>query len=296
MGFAHDNTQACGATISNYLSDIRSRFRLAIVAPIPDSPLAALIVKRLRQLPRTKRFAEPAPSALIATLLHDDKLDLGVRAAVCMMWSLCLRVGTVTSRLVDSYDPSFSILRRDVEYDQAAGHITVHVSSSKSDAHNHGSVHYVLPTGGPGCPVRFLRRFLEASAWASPADPLFQWMQPRRGVQRLVTRADVGHALRVTGIRLGLDPTFLLPHSVRSGAATAAVTAGLSAADILLLGRWKSEASALCYLRLNVPRAQRIANALSLDHHFNAKGVLDVRPSSVFLLPTRLRRNNTAPA
>jgi hypothetical protein len=86
-----------------------------------------------------------------------------------------------------------------------------------------------------------------------------------------------------------MDPQFLLPHGVRSGAATAAVTAGLSMADLLLLGRWASEQSALVYLRQNATRATRIAAALSLDAHFDAEGTLAPVVTPVFLLGTRQR-------
>lgn len=284
VAFLYDETRACASTCANYLSQVRGRLRVHFTTPVPESPLAELTLTRLAQIPRTRRYADPIPAELIAALSFNEHLDLGLRTAVLVMWSLALRVAAVSSQKVAEYDSSYCVTRADVTIGED-GHARVWVPCTKTDRHNAGASYVILRTDGAACPVRLLQRYIAATADRAASEPFFQWVNRRS----LITRQHIADAIRDTGVALGMDPQFLLPHGVRSGAATAAVTAGLSMADLLLLGRWASEQSALVYLRQNATRATRIAAALSLDAHFDAEGTLAPVVTPVFLLGTRQR-------
>jgi len=267
---------------------VRKRLTLAFVEPVPPSPVADLIVARLKQVPYARRFSDPVPSAVVAAILSDADVDLGIRAAFAVMWFCALRVGSIASPRVSDFDPEFCVRRCDVSLVGDA--VRVNVPCSKTDKFNAGVSFWVLPTGGPGCPVRVLLEFMRVTAGRPAAEPFFQHERAVGGrAASLITRAQISHVLRLFGRKLGVDTTHLTPHGLRVGAATACVTAGLSIEDVLLLGRWSCEESALRYLRLSVPRAQRLTDALSLAEHFDAAGQRVIRHRSDFLLPTRQR-------
>jgi len=288
IGWLWDNRLVVGSTIAGYVGAVRKRLNLAFVAAVPASPLVDMILVRLKQVPYARRFSDPVPSSVVAAIIADGGTDLGVRAAFAVMWFCALRVGSVTSSKVSEFDPEFCIRRADVSVVEGA--IRINVPSSKSDKFNAGVSFWVLPTGGPGCPVRLIQEFMAATMGRASQEPFFQHVHAVGGrASSLITRAQIAHVLRLFGRKLGVDTSHLTPHGVRVGAATAAVTAGLSLEDILLLGRWSSEDSALCYLRLSVPRAQRITDALSLEEHFDASGRRVLCHRADFLLPTRRR-------
>ena len=98
----------------------------------------------------------------------------------------------------------------------------------------------------------------------SSSEPLFRHVDGR-----LVSRATITAALRRHGQLVGVPVEYLSTHSLRIGSATALASAGLSLADIMMAGRWASTDSALKYLRLTLPRAERFMDAMSLEGYFD---------------------------
>jgi len=264
-----DSRGIAGTTIGSYLGRVRAVLTAWFTAPIPAAPLAAMVVRTLKQLRvAPPRFSDPVPAALIARLMADETEDLGVRAALVVMWFTASRVGCVSHARVGEFDPDYVVLRRDVVF--ADGRVRMFFPTNKTDKFNVGGTLWVLPTGGPGCPVAFLTRYAAATAhW--PADTPF-FRRARCALGLLVTRLDVAKALRRQGRAMGLPVEFLLTHGVRSGVASLAVTRRLSIADMLLFGNWATEDSALCYMRLTIPRAERITQAISLEEFFPPPG------------------------
>jgi hypothetical protein len=131
-------------------------------------------------------------------------------------------------------------------------------------APNLGDVFFISPTGGAGCPVQLFSRFWKATSHLPSSEPLFRHVDGR-----LVSRATITAALRRHGQLVGVPVEYLSTHSLRIGSATALASAGLSLADIMMAGRWASTDSALKYLRLTLPRAERFMDAMSLEGYFD---------------------------
>ena len=249
-----------GATVSNYVSAIRSKLTLFGQEPSP-SLLASDLIKRLSQQPSERHHKDPATPDLIRAVVADTSVDLGIRLSVSIMWHLACRVGDVVPRQRRVFDDRFTVLRKHVNFLED-GRVAVSTPRSKSDRLNLGSVHYLTPTGGDFCPVALLLQYMavtERLGYGSD-EPLL-----RRLDGSAVTRADVVDALKSHAVGVGLDPVHISAHSTRIGAATRMVSVGLSLADILLAGRWASEQSCLRYLRLTTLRLDRIAASLSLE-------------------------------
>ena len=84
------------------------------------------------------------------------------------------------------------------------------------------------------------------------------------GLNAMVTRLHVADAIKATASTLGVDPTLFSTHSLRIGAATTLAARQVSTLDILSWGRWRTEATALRYLRLSPARLLLIGAALAL--------------------------------
>jgi hypothetical protein len=239
------------------------------------APPLVLFTAVVEKAARVPQFREPASDTLVASVLHDESVDLGCRLAVSMMWHLLLRVGAITSgyatNLKFDEEHTGTLLRRDCVF--VDGKVCISVPHDKTDRHNSGSCYWLLPLEGPGCPVALFRRYLAAtgSEHHSGEAPLLRHLGDP---SKLVTRADVAAVLKRHAEKLGLDSRFISSHSLRVGAATTLAAAGLSMTDLLLAGRWVSEESALVYLRNTVPRAQRILESLSLYDCYNDDGTM----------------------
>ena len=255
-----DCRQIGGDCIGNYLATLRAAFRRGFTEPVPESSAVPDLLKTFRAEKREPQFREPASDNLVASVVSDESVDLGCRLAVSMMWHLLLRVGAITSGYATKFDEDHTLLRRDCTF--VDGKICISVPHDKTDRHNSGSSYWLLPLGGPACPVALFSRYWKDTAHLDGATPL---LRRHRNTSKLVTRVEVSDVLKRHAKALGLDSRFISAHSLRVGAATALASAGLSLCDLLLAGRWVSEQSALVYLRNTVPRAQRILEALSLS-------------------------------
>ena len=251
------------------MATLRAAIRRGFLEPVVESVVVPDMLKVFRAEKRVPQFREPASDTLVASVLHDESVDLGCRLAVSMMWHLLLRVGAITSGYATKFDEEHTLLRRDCVF--VDGMVCISVPHDKTDRHNSGSCYWLLPLGGPGCPVALFRRYLAATEHHSGEAPLLRRLGDP---SKLVTRADVAAVLKRHAEKLGLDSRVISSHSLRVGAATTLAAAGLSMADLLLAGRWVSEESALVYLRNTVPRAQRILESLSLYDCYNDDGTI----------------------
>ena len=277
-----------GECIGNYVSTLKGALRRGFSEPMPESVIMPDMLKVLRAEKRVPQFREPASDNLVASIVNDEGVDLGVRLAISMMWHLLLRVGAVTTGYAAQFDQDHTLLRRDCTIQD--GKVCISVPHDKTDRHNSGSCYWLLPMGGSGCPVALFRRYWEATSHLSGEAPL---LRRARDTSKLVTRAEVSAALKSHAAELGLDSRFISSHSLRVGAATALASAGLSMCDLLLAGRWVSEQSALVYLRNTLPRAKRILEALSLSQCFNDDGSVRRTSSASQVLSLRPARQRS---
>ena len=277
-----------GDCIGNYISIVKGALRRGFSEPVPESVIVPDLLKVLRAEKRTPQFWEPASDNLVAAIVSDEGVDLGVRLAISIMWHLLLRVGAVTTGYASQFDEEHTLLRRDCTFQD--GKVCISVPHDKTDRHNSGSCYWLLPLGGPGCPVALFKRYWDATAHLSGGAPL---LRRARDTSKLVTRAEVSAVLKSHAEVLGLDSRFISSHSLRVGAATSLASAGLTMCDLLLAGRWVSEQSALVYLRNTLPRAQRILEALSLSQCFNEDGSVRRTPSASQVLSLRPARHRS---
>ena len=259
--FCFDVRGIIGSSIANYVSTVRTALNRHFTAPVPPSQYTTDLLTFYKSQPRERRMRDPASPQLVSEVLRDDDISLGVRAAVATMWFCTLRSGSILSHRQTTFDPDYCLLREDVFVHEDK--VALHVRSMKADKLNAGDIFWVCPTGGAACPVRLLRRYLSATAHLPADAPFFRHLDGR-----LVSRGDVTVALRSHAERLGIPSEFLSSHSLRVGSATAMATHGLSLADIMLQGRWASSDSALMYLRMTLPRAERFIQALSLEDYY----------------------------
>lgn len=271
-----------GNCIGNYLSKLRAALHRGFSEPVEESILVPDMLKVFRAEKRVPQFREPASDNLVAAIVSDESVDLGCRLAISMMWHLLLRVGAITSGYATQFDEDHTLLRRDCTF--VDGKICITVPHDKTDRHNAGSCYWLLPLGGPGCPVALFRRYWDATAHLNGGAPL---LRRHRNTSKLVTRKEVSDVLKRHATLLGLDSRFISAHSLRVGAATTLASAGLSMCDLLLAGRWVSEQSALVYLRNTVPRAQRILQTLSLSECYNSDGTIRRSPVATQVLSLR---------
>ena len=111
-----------------------------------------------------------------------------------------------------------------------------------------------------------------------------------------------GDAFRVCGIRrvvkwlmasLGLDPARFGAHSLRIGGATAALAAGVSPAQIRLLGRWSSDVAEL-YTRMTSQAAGRFSTVVG-STSFNDLERYTFKTEELEVLPSEWRSITGAP-
>lgn len=157
----------------------------------------------------------------------------GLVTAFVVAFACFLRSGEFTHT---NFDPRFNLSRSCVVWPKTPGEpVKLRIPASKTDPFGETVLVVVPRDGGPRCPVRLLRVWLDVSPLQEPNDPLF-WMPgggfPKTRVVQLMRRA-----LLDAGIP---DPSSYSGHSFRRGAATWAASVGVPESQIQLLGRWAS--------------------------------------------------------
>jgi hypothetical protein len=263
-------SEAQARTLTQYIGSVRStllKLDVECVPPVPASFTAGLA--RIRGTPAVQHFKQPASAAMVVHLLANRAIALPIRATVACMWAAGLRVGEVTSPTTkqDALPEEFLMRRRDVRMAADGGSFSLLLRHSKADVNNCGHVVHVMANRDAGgslapsssCPVWMMQQLLASSSSGDPEDPLFAF---RNGA--MVTRQHVADAIKATASTLGVDPTLFSTHSLRIGAATTLAARQVSTLDILSWGRWRTEATALRYLRLSPARLLLIGAALAL--------------------------------
>jgi len=125
----------------------------------------------------------------------------------------------------------------------------------KTDPFRKGIKLTIAATQDEGCPVEAMKRFQERDTHRPATAPLFGVGQHTSN-QRPFSREYVVSKLQPLARIAGLSQESWNGHSFRRGAATSAAQAGMSEAEIQILGRWKSD-SYKSYIEY--PRKQGIA-------------------------------------
>ena len=169
---------------------------------------------------------------------------------LCAMFSLAFAGCMRASEYLVSADQSKTLRLSDVALTaRSGGPTTLDISLKKTKTNQAGPsqlVSLVEWPGSPACPVRAMSRYLAVRPPGASGSPLFSLARAPaialtgRGFN-LVLRA-VLRDMRVA------NAAEFSAHSFRIGAATQAAAGGATAAEIMALGRWSSDAF-LVYLR-----------------------------------------------
>jgi hypothetical protein len=168
---------------------------------------------------------------------HAQVDDLNFRTALKVAYAGFMRLGEITFNPTDTTNPRifqrYHILRKDVRINR--DHATLHLRNSKADRNKQGVYICMARTGDTLCPVTALEQLFSMDNQPSEA-PLFRF------VSRGFRRQDVVTRIRNLLGLAGIDPSGYTGHSLRRGAAQDAHDMGLPRDDIMMLGRWSSDA------------------------------------------------------
>ena len=203
---------------------------------LPDLERMIAGVRRLRGEAGTQERLPITKDLLLQMLPHlsqRTREGATLYASFCLAFAAFLRIGEFTYSLKDR-TADFSkwfLTRRSVRlFDD---HLELTLPASKTDPFRRGVTLTIAASGDDACPVEAIRYLFRR--WKAPLDsPLFE---TAGGFTRELVIGQVRQNLALLGIKGHYSG-----HSFRRGAATSARAAGLSDDEIMLLGRWKSDA------------------------------------------------------
>ena len=203
---------------------------------LPDLERMIAGVRRLRGEAGTQERLPITKDLLLQMLPHlsqRTREGATLYASFCLAFAAFLRIGEFTYSLKDR-TADFSkwfLTRRSMRlFDN---HLELTLPASKTDPFRRGVTLTIAASGDDACPVEAIRYLFRR--WKAPLDsPLFE---TAGGFTRELVIGQVRQNLALLGIKGHYSG-----HSFRRGAATSARAAGLSDDEIMLLGRWKSDA------------------------------------------------------
>ena len=255
-------------TIKSYLSAVR-HFQLMQGAP-PGSldgarPRLQLMLRGIKRATSTKPSKARLPitpfilrqvwRAANKNEPSQDTLMLWVAMNMCFFGFL--RAGEVCTPSGASYDPSWHLCVQDLALDSHINptKLFVTIKASKTDPFRQGSTVTLGKTDRLLCPISAILPYVAVRG--SEAGPLFRFQDGS-----FLTRDTFVKGVRHLLMAAGIDPLPYFGHSFRIGAATTAAQAGMDAALIQTLGRWKSSAYQL-YIRIPRDSLASVSTALA---------------------------------
>ena len=205
---------------------------------------------------RTPRFGvrtQDLSEAMRTLLSGGSAAEANWRAALATAFCALMRGGEIGVSDSDTWCAEIHLTRADVSFYRDAGGVLFCILMMRPLKKKPGmrkSVPVVLKSGGSLIdPVVELWEMFQR-------DPLKKGERPDQ--RPLFRNTATGAAFKVSDVRsvvkwmmakMGLDPKRFGAHSLRIGGATAALAAGVSPAQIRLLGRWSSDVAEL-YMRM----------------------------------------------
>jgi integrase len=264
-------------TIKVYLSGVRFyHISNGHKDPITGKELLRLHVRGIRKLSKsTRRYMFPLTvadlrhaKALCFDMLGSSSNQRCVWAATMLAFFGLLRVSEYAAASAGKFDPLQQLTLGDITFKVEKGleYVVVHIKRSKTDVFREGTTIAVGATGGPLCPVAALKAMLRdrRSSQQHPSSPLFVYRN--KPLTRRTMEATVKGIARRVG--KGADP--INTHSLRRGGASALFANGFTKHQIMVLGRWSSNALNLYLVPAAHMRAQaaaRMAQDLPQQHH-----------------------------
>ncbi|XP_065195395.1 uncharacterized protein LOC135826722 [Sycon ciliatum] len=146
-------------------------------------------------------------------------------------------------------------------------HMVISLQQRKNDQFRKGHQVYIARSGLTTCPVELVQRFLTAGKHL-PHQPLFCRLGSCRK-QAILRPIAISYSCALEKVRkclaiVGLDPKEYGLHSMRSGAASTAASAGTADRLIKRHGGWKSDSSKNRYIEESLPQLLQLSQSLGL--------------------------------
>lgn len=237
--------------------------QLADHQPVSTSPLVRATLAGLqRKLAKPRTRKEPITvemlSKIVGSLGSAPSLsDIRLTASCLLAFAAFLR-----------YDDLANLRCCDIKIE--VSHMTVHITSSKTDQYRQGDSVMVARTGTPTCPVAMLERYVAAAGISlSSSLRLFRAIVNTKQGERLRASGSLGYArmrelLLAKLDQLGYDKQQFSLHSLRAGGASAAANAGIPDRLFKRHGRWKSETAKDGYIKDSTSALLSVSSSLKL--------------------------------
>ena len=248
-----------GSTIKVYLSAVRSLHVFSNLTPPTHSEKLLLALKGASRLSVPPDRKLPITYHLLSDILpslegrHDELL---LKTVMCTIFFGCFRTGEICLPDRENFSAKRHLAYGDVTIDTTLCTATFYLKQSKTDTLNQGVYVKVGCSGTSVCAYCLLRLFIGQHPRPMLDSPLFvdsNMLILRKSYLIATTKLIVAMA--------GHDPSMYSGHSFRAGSATTGASAGFSAWELKMLGRWSSDAYQV-YLRkpeLASAFAQRLA-------------------------------------
>jgi integrase len=217
-------------------------------ALVADSPLLGALASA------TRRSAPPVKHHLRAS-----REELAVIHAFCFRSGASLRDIRTGAFFLFQFgfflraSEAVSVLRSNLSIDENAMYLTI--PHSKRDQEKRGARIPVARTGTPLCPVCNLEHWLSLAPSSTFLFPSLT--QPATHMSKDSARNELARVKEAAGIA-----RHLVPHSMRGGAATAAMAAGVPQSAVKTAMRLKSDSAFAHYVEITVDTLQGAASIL----------------------------------
>jgi site-specific recombinase XerD len=282
LGFIHwlaFKRKLSAGTISSYIAGVS---KLHILKGMPEPKLRTELVKMILKGKKNMEAADklkhsdsdtqrkpvtPDILLLIKNRLSQWETNEADKLTVWTVSSLlfhgAFRGGEILSKSVSTFDPAFTLLRKDIRLvqdsqDRLKSSIQVRVKAPKEDKNSKTTIVDIFESDTSICPVKAFKKWQRATSTNQANQPAF-----RLNDGTPLTAKKFNHILkdRLKGF---LDDQNITSHSFRSGTASMMATLGYSDSDVKSVGRWSSRAFE-DYIKL--PRTKRINIAKNMIKH-----------------------------
>ena len=215
-----------------------------------------------RKLAKPKVRKEPVTADMLSTLVESlgaspTLTDVRLAAGALLSFAAFLR-----------YDELAGLRCCDIRFTEE--HMSVHITSSKTDQYRQGDSVIVARTRKSTCPVAMMERYMNmAEISSSSSAKLFRGIVRTKNGERLRRNGSLSYTrmrevflAKLTS--LGFNARQYGLHSLRSGGATAAANAGVPDRLFKRHGRWRSETAKDGYVKDSMSALMSVSESLEL--------------------------------
>ena len=257
------NTTNSRASVEEAVNAISWAHQLAGLPPISSSAFVRATLAGLqRKLAKPKVKKEPITASMLTTLVESlgtapTLSDVRLAAGALLSFAAFLR-----------YNELSGLRCCDIQFTEQ--HMTVHITSSKTDQYRQGDSVVVARTRTITCPVAMMERYmLMAGISTGSSARLFRAIVHTKKGEKLRSSGTLSYTrMREVFLAklksLGFDANQFGLHSLRAGGATAAANAGIPDRLFKRHGRWSSETAKDGYVKDSMSALLSVSESLEL--------------------------------